>query len=174
MATPSITNTFHQHHSDSVAQTKLLAVTDFGYKPQFMRFWWQVYWNGLPFPPPECQRIEAFKLWCWRRLLKVPWTARRSNQSILSEINTEYSLEELRLKLKLQHFCQMMQKPTHWKNPRFWERLRAEGEGWDGWMASPMQWTWTWANFGNWWGAGRPWGRKESDTTGWLKNNNGL
>ena len=122
----------------------------------------------------EHQRIDAFELWCRRRLLKVPWMAMRSNQSILSEINTEYSLEELRLKLKLQHFCQMMQKPTHWKNPRFWERLRAEGEGWDGWMASPMQWTWTWANFGNWWGAGRPWGRKESDTTGWLKNNNGL
>ena len=50
-----------------------------------MRFWWQVYWNGLPFPPPECQRIEAFKLWCWRRLLKVPWTARRANQSVLNQ-----------------------------------------------------------------------------------------
>ena len=52
---------------------------------QFVRFWWQVYWNGLPVPPPECQRIEAFKLWCWRRLLKVPWTARRANQSVLNQ-----------------------------------------------------------------------------------------
>ena len=52
----------------------------------------------------ECQSIHAFKLWCWRRLLRVPWTARRSNQSILKEINPEYSLEGLRLKLKLQYF----------------------------------------------------------------------
>jgi len=52
----------------------------------------------------ECQRTDAFKLWCWRRLLRVSWTARRSNQSILKEINTEYSLEELILKLKLQYF----------------------------------------------------------------------
>ena len=52
----------------------------------------------------ECQRIDAFELWCWRRLLKVPWTARRSNQSILKEINPEYSLEGLMLKLKLQYF----------------------------------------------------------------------
>ena len=53
----------------------------------------------------ECQRIDAFELWCWRRLLRVPWTTRRSNQSILKEINPEYSLEGLMLKLKLQYFC---------------------------------------------------------------------
>ena len=57
----------------------------------------------------ELQRIDAFKLWCWRRLLRVPWTARRSNQSILKEVNPEYSLEELMLKLKLQHFGCLMQ-----------------------------------------------------------------
>ena len=57
----------------------------------------------------EYQRIDAFGLWCWRRLLKVPWTARRSNQSILKEINPEYSLEGLMLKLKLQYFGHMMQ-----------------------------------------------------------------
>ena len=56
----------------------------------------------------ECQRIDAFELWCWRRLLRVPWTARRSNQSILKEISPEYSLEELMLKLKLQYFSQLM------------------------------------------------------------------
>ena len=56
----------------------------------------------------ELQRIDAFKLWCWRRLLKVPWTARRSNQSILREINPEYSLEKLMLKLKLQYFGHLM------------------------------------------------------------------
>ena len=56
----------------------------------------------------ECQRIDAFELWCWRRLLRVPWTARRSNQSILKEIRLECSLEELMLKLKLQYFGHLM------------------------------------------------------------------
>ena len=58
----------------------------------------------------ECQRIEAFELWCWRRLLRVPWTARRSNQSILKEISPEYSLEGLMLKLKLQYFGHPMRR----------------------------------------------------------------
>ena len=56
----------------------------------------------------ECQRTDAFKLWCWRRLLKVPWTARKSNQSILREANPDYSLEGPMLKLKLQYFCHLM------------------------------------------------------------------
>ena len=84
----------------------------------------------------ECRRTDAFKLWCWRRLLRVPWTARRSNQSILKEINPEYSLEGLTLKLKLQYFGHLMQKK---KRPWCWEKLRAGGKGdrgWDGWMAS--------------------------------------
>ena len=58
----------------------------------------------------ECRRIDAFELWCWRRLLRVPWTARRSNQSILKEISPEYSLEELMLKLRLQYFGHLMQR----------------------------------------------------------------
>ena len=58
----------------------------------------------------ECQRIDAFELWCWRRLLRVPWTAKRSNQSILKEISPEYSLEELMLKLKLQYFGHLMER----------------------------------------------------------------
>ena len=58
----------------------------------------------------ECQRIDAFKLWCWRRLLSIPWTAKRSNQSILKEINPEYSLEGLMMKLKLQHFGHLTQR----------------------------------------------------------------
>ena len=60
----------------------------------------------------ECQRTDAFELWCWRRLLRVPWTARRSNQSILKEISPEYSLEGLMLKLKLQYFGHLMQRTT--------------------------------------------------------------
>ena len=58
----------------------------------------------------ECKRIDAFELWCWRRLLRVPWTSRRSNQSILKEINSEYSLEGLMLKLKLQYFGHLMKR----------------------------------------------------------------
>ena len=63
-----------------------------------------------PIKTAECQRIDTFKLWCWRRLLRVPWAARRSNQSILKEINPEYSLEGLMLKLKLQYFGHLMQR----------------------------------------------------------------
>ena len=63
----------------------------------------------------ECQRNAAFELWCWRRLLRVPWTARRSNQSILKEISLEYSLEGLMLKLKLQYFGTLCEELTHWK-----------------------------------------------------------
>ena len=65
----------------------------------------------------ECRRIDAFELWCWRRLLRAPWTARRSNQSILREINLEYSLEGLMLKLKLQYFGHLMQKTDSLKRP---------------------------------------------------------
>ena len=65
----------------------------------------------------EHQRIDAFELWRWRRLLRVPWTARRSSQSILKEISPKYLLEGLMLKLKLQYFGHLMQKPTHWRRP---------------------------------------------------------
>ena len=75
----------------------------------------------------EHQRIDAFGLWCWRRLLRVPWTARRSNQSILKEISPEYSLEGLMLKLKLQYFGHWCKELTHLKRPWCWERLKAGG-----------------------------------------------
>ena len=77
----------------------------------------------------ERQRIDAFELWCWRRLLRVSWTARRSNQSILKEISPEYSLEGLPLKLKLQYFGHLMPRADSLEKPRCWERLRAGGEG---------------------------------------------
>ena len=72
------------------------------------------------------QRIDAFELWCWRRLLRVPCTARRSSQSILKEINPEYLLEGLML--KLQYFGHLMRRLTHWQRPSCWERLKAKGE----------------------------------------------
>ena len=77
----------------------------------------------------ECRRIDAFELRCWRRLLRVPWTARRSNQSILKEISPEYSLEGPMLKLKLQYFGHLMRRTDSLKRPRCWERLKAGGEG---------------------------------------------
>ena len=91
----------------------------------------------------ERWRIDAFELWCWRRLLRVPWTARRSNQPILKEISPGCSLEGMMLKLKLQYFGHLCKELTHWK--RLWcrEGLRAGGKGddreWDGWLASPTR-----------------------------------
>ena len=92
------------------------------------------------------KKNDTFKLWCWRRLLRFPRTARRSNQPILREINSEYTLEGLMLKLTLQCFGHLMQRADSlWKRPWCWERLKAGGEGddrgWDGWVASPTQWT---------------------------------
>ena len=83
----------------------------------------------------ECQRIDAFELWCWRRLLRIPWTTRRSNQSILKEISPEYSLEGLMLKLKLQYFGHLMRNADSWEKTlmlgkiggrrrRGWQRMR--------------------------------------------------
>ena len=107
----------------------------------------------------ECQKIGASELWCWRRLLRVPWTARRSNQSILKEISPEYSLEGLTLK-KLQYLTTWCEEMTPWKRPWCWERLKAGGEGddrgWDGWMASPTQQTRVWTSSGSWWWTGKP------------------
>ena len=122
----------------------------------------------------ECQRIDAFELLCWRRLLRVPWTARRSNQFILKEISPECSLEGLMLKLNSNTLAPWCEELTHLKSPWCWERLRAGGEGddggWDGWMASPTQWTLVSVNSGSWWWTERPgvcssWGHKELDTT---------
>ena len=103
----------------------------------------------------DCQRFYAFELWYWRRLLRVPWTARRSNQSILKEINPEYSLEELMLKLKLQCFGHLMGRADSFEKTLMLGKIEGEGvdRGWDGWMASPTQWTW---NSGSWWWTGKP------------------
>ena len=123
----------------------------------------------------ESWRIDAFELWCWRRLLRVPWTARRSNQSILKEISPGCSLERLMLKLKLQYFGHLMRRADLFeKTPGKIEgRRRRDDRGWDGWMASPTQWTWVWVNSRSWWWTGRPgvlWfmGSQELDTTEWL------
>ena len=103
----------------------------------------------------EHWRIDTFWLWCWRRLLRIPWTARRPNQSILKEISPGCSLEGMMLKLKLQYSSHLMHRADSLEDPDGWERLRAGGEGddrgWDCWMASPTWWTWVWVNSGRWW-----------------------
>ena len=126
----------------------------------------------------ECQRIDAFELWCWRRLLRVLWTARRSNQSNLKEINPEYSLERLMLKLRLQYFDHLMQRsesleknPDAGKDWRQEEKGTTEDEmvGWHHWFSGH--------EFEQALGVGdgqgslaccSPWGHKQSDTTEWL------
>ena len=122
----------------------------------------------------ECRRIDAFELWCWRRLLRVPWTARRFNQSILKEISPGISLEGMLLKLKLQYFGHLMWRVDSLEKTLMLGGMGAGGEGdergWDGWMASLTRRTWVWVNSGSWWWTGRPgmlwsWGHKESDTT---------
>ena len=126
----------------------------------------------LDYKETQSWRIDAFDLWCWRRLLRVPWTARRSNQSILKEISPEYSLEGLMLKLKLQYFGHLMRRADSFEKTlmlgkmegswrRWWQRMR-----W--FMASQTQWTWVWVNSGSWWRTGRPgccspWCHKEWD-----------
>ena len=104
----------------------------------------------------ECWRIDTFELWCWRRLLRVPWTPRRSNQCILKKISPQYSLEGLMLKLKLQFLATWL----IWKDPDAgkdwrWEE-KGDDRGRDGWMASLTQWMWVWVNSGSWWWTGRP------------------
>ena len=108
----------------------------------------------------EHRIIDAFEWWCWRRLLWVPWTERRSNQSILKEISPGCLLEGLMLKLKLQYFGHLMWRADLCGKTLMLGKMRAgrEGDdrGWNGWLASLTQWTWVWVKSGSWWWAGRP------------------
>ena len=108
----------------------------------------------------ECQRIDAFELCCWRRLLRVPWTARRSDQSIVMEISPEYSLEELMLKLKLQYFGYRMQRTDSLEKTLMLgknEGRRRRGQKRMRWLdGTPTCWTWVWASSGSWWWTGKP------------------
>ena len=130
--------------------------------------------ESLTITKAEWQRIDAFELWCWRRLLRVPWTARRSNQSILKEISLDYSLEGLML--KLEHFGHLMRRADSFEGTLILgktEGRRRDKRGRDGWMASPTQWIWVWASSGRWlkdrevWHATVPGVAK----TEWLNNN---
>ena len=115
-----------------------------------------VYWcECWSIKKAECQRTNAFELWCWRRLLKVPLTAQKSNQPSLEEINPTSFRDGMMLMLKLQYFVTWCEEPTHWKRPWCWKRMKAKEEGssrgWDGWIASPTQWALIWANYRELW-----------------------
>ena len=118
----------------------------------------------------EHQRIDAFELWCWRKLLRVPWTARRSNQSILKEISLQYSLEGLMLKLKLQYFDHLMRRTDSFEKILMLGKIeggrRRGRQRMYSLMAPLTQWTWVWVNSGSLWWAERP-GVLQS--TGWQR-----
>ena len=108
----------------------------------------------------EHQTIDAFELWCWRRLLRVPWTVRRSNESILKEMSLNINWKDWRWSWNSNTLATWWEKLTHLNRPWCWERWK-EGEkgdnrGWDGCMASPTQWAWVWVYSGNWGWTGRP------------------
>ena len=108
----------------------------------------------------EYWRTDAFKLWCYRRCLRVPWTARRSNQVILKDLSPEYSLEGLMLKLKLQYFSHLMRRADSLEKTMMLGKIegkrRRSERGWDGWMASLTQRTWVPAKPRRWWRTGKP------------------
>ena len=107
----------------------------------------------------ECRRIDAFELWCWRRLLRVPWTARRSEQSILKEISPVCSLEGLMLKLKLQYFGHLMQRADSFVKTLMLGKIegrRRRGQQRMRWLDGITDSRWVWVNFRSWWWTGRP------------------
>ena len=127
-------------------------------------------------------RIDVFKVCCWRGLLWVHWTTRRSNQAIRKEISPEYSLEGLMLKLKLQYFGHLLRRTDLLEKTVMQERLKAweemDNKGWDDWMAWLTQWTGIWASSGSWRPTGKPgvlfanpcssWVCKKLDMFAWL------
>ena len=107
-----------------------------------------------------CESWTIKKAECWRRLLRVPWTARRSTLSILKEINPDIHWQDWCWRWNSNTLATWYEEPIYWKRPWCWEKLKAGGEGddrgWDGWMASLTQWTWVWASSGRWWRTGKP------------------
>ena len=108
----------------------------------------------------EHRKIDAFELRCWRRLLRVPWTARRSNQSILKRSVLGFHWKDWCWSWNSSTLVTSWEVLTHWKRPWFWEGLGAGGEGddrgCDGWMASLTRWAWVWVNSRSLWWTGRP------------------
>ena len=128
----------------------------------------------------EHWRIDSFELWCWKRLLRVPWMARRFNLFILNEISPGVLWKEWCRSWNSSTLATSCEELTHWKRLWSWEALgegrEGDNRGWDGWMASPTRWTWIWVNSGSWWWTGRPgvlrfMGSEVSDMIEWLNWN---
>ena len=131
---------------DSILQTRDITLPTKVYLIKAMVFPAVMYeYESWTIKKAESWRIDAFEMWCWKRSLRAPWIARRSNQSVLKEISPEYSLEGLMLKLKLQYFGHLMQRTNSLAKTLMLERLKVgrEGDnrGWDGWMTSLTRWT---------------------------------
>ena len=109
--------------------------------------------ESWPIKKAEHCRIDAFELWCWRRLLRIPWTTRRSNQSILKEISPKYSSEGLIMKLKLQYFGHLMWRTNSLEKTLMLGKTEGKGDNreWDGWVSSQTWWTWVWVGSGSRW-----------------------
>ena len=112
-------------------------------------------WESWTIKKAEFWRIDAFELWCWRRFFRVPWTARRSNQSILKEISPGCSLVGLMLKLKVQDFGHLMQRADSLEKTLMLGKIEARRRRGRQRMASLTWWTWVWENSGRWWWTGR-------------------
>ena len=120
---------------DTTLQTKVCLVKAMVFPSRHVWMW------QLDYKDSWAPRIDAFELWCWTRLLRVPWTARRSNQTTLKEISPEYSLEGLMLKLKLQYFGHLMPRTDSSEKTLMLGKIEGRRRrGWDIWMASPTQW----------------------------------
>ena len=108
----------------------------------------------------EHQRIDAFELWCWRRLLRVPWTARISNSQFYKKSTLNIHWKDWCWSWSSNTLATCCEELTHWKRPWCWKRFKAEGEGddrgWVGWIASLTRWTWVWVGSGSWWWTGKP------------------
>ena len=130
------------------------SIQNYGFSSSHVWMW------ELDYKKAEHQGIDGFERCCWRIFLRIPWTTRRSNQSILKEIIPGCSLEGLMLKLKLQSFGHLMQRADSFEKALMLgkiERRRRRGRHrWDGWMSSLTQWTWVWVNSGCWWWTGKP------------------
>ena len=117
-------------------------------------------YEGWTIKKAKYKRIDAFELWCWKRMLRVPCSARSSNLSVLKEINPNIHWKDWYWSWNANTLVTWCKELTHWKRPWCCERLKAGGEGddrgWDGWMASLTQWTWIWVNSWSCWWTGRP------------------
>ena len=176
----------YMYNLDSVLKSRNITLLTKVHTGKAIVFWVVVYGcESWTIKKAENQRIDAFELWCWKRLLTVLWTARRSNQNfqITKEINPEYfHWKDWCWSWCSDNLATWCEELSHWKSQWCWERLRAGAEGgnrgWDGWMASPTQWTQVWANSRRWWRTGKPgvlspWGhRVHGDTTEQLNSSN--